>query len=95
MILKQLSLSLENISFIYYAYNKMSNNNLPNTWNSKKNIEHIITAARDYDAWHINEEELVAILQECNSSNDWDRMKKHIKALPSDNTNTHESHQED
>lgn len=76
-----------------YTY-KMSNNNLPNTWDSEKNIEHIIAAARDYEKWHIKEEEIAWIFQDY-SSNDWDRIKKHPKVLPSDNTNTHESHQED
>lgn len=73
MIPKQLFSNSENISFIYFTL-KMTNN-LPNTWNSEKNIERIITAARGYDKWHIEEKDIAWILQDY-SSNDWDRIKK-------------------
>lgn len=90
MILKQLSLSLENISFIYYTY-KMSNNNLPNTWNSKKDIERIITAARDYEKWHMNKEDLRDILNE-HSVNPPEWTKQNTL---NNNGNNNEPHQKD
>lgn len=58
--------------------------------NSEKNIEHIIDAARDYDKWHIEEEEIAGVLRE-HSANPPEWTKQNTL---NNNGNNNEPHQE-